>query len=175
MPNPPPPPPPPPGAAAAKKAPARKSAAKWANDALSSGKFLFEVDGMEIGHFSEVNGLSVEVQVDPIEEGGENQFVHKFPGRMSWPNITLKRGVIQSDNLFAWLKESSGEGFAGKGNKLRRRTAAITLLALDGTRLRAWNLSDAFAVKWSGPQFAATANGAATEELEIAHHGFESA
>ena len=60
--------------------------------------------------------------------------------------------------------------------KLERRSAAITLLALDGTRLRAWNLADAFAVKWTGPSFAAVgANGAATEELEIAHHGFQSA
>jgi phage tail-like protein len=144
------------------------------DDALSSEKFLFEVDGMEIGQFSEVSGLTVEVQVESIEEGGENQFVHKLPGRMSWPNITLKRGVIQSDNLFAWLKESSGDGFASKGSKLERRTAAITLLALDGSRLRAWNLADAFAVKWSGPSLGATANSAATEELEIAHHGFQS-
>jgi phage tail-like protein len=144
------------------------------DDALSTGRFLFEVDGMEIGQFSEVSGLSVEVAVEPIEEGGENQFIHKVPGRMSWPNITLKRGVIQSDNLFAWLKEASGVGYASKGSKLERRSAAITLLALDGSRLRAWNIDDAFAVKWSGPSFAATADSAATEELEIAHHGFQS-
>jgi phage tail-like protein len=144
------------------------------NGARSSGRFLFEVDGLEIGQFTEVNGLSVEVAVESVEEGGENQFVHKLPGRMSWPNITLKRGVIQADNLFDWLKDSSGEGYASKG-KLERRSAAITLLALDGSRLRAWNLADAFAVKWSGPSFAATTNGAATEELEIAHHGFQSA
>jgi len=143
-------------------------------DARSSGKFLFEVDGLEIGQFSEVNGLSVEVHVESVEEGGENQFVHKLPGRMSWPNITLKRGVIQADNLFTWLKDSSGEGYAAKG-RLERRSAAITLLAVDGTRLRAWNLADAFAVKWTGPSFSATPTGSATEELEIAHHGFQSA
>ena len=144
------------------------------SDARFPGRFLFEVDGMQIGQFSEVSGLSVEVQVEQVEEGGENQFVHKLPGRMSWPNIKLKRGVIQSDNLFAWLRESSGDGYAGKGNKLERRTGAITLLALDGTRLRAWNVVDAFAVRWTGPSFDASATGTATEELEIAHHGFQS-
>ncbi|MEA2931231.1 MAG: hypothetical protein QOI56_16 [Actinomycetota bacterium] len=144
------------------------------DDARSAGRFLFEVQGLEIGHFSEINGLSVEVEVEPLEEGGENQFVHKFPGRMSWTNITLKRGVIQADNFFTWLKESSGEGYASNG-KLARRPAAIILLAADGTtRLRTWNLADAFAVKWTGPSFAASANAAATEELEIAHHGFQS-
>ena len=152
----------------------RKKTPPRQDDVRSSGKFIFEVDGMEIGQFSEVSGLSVDVQVESVEEGGENQFVHKLPGRMSWPNITLKRGIVRSDSLFEWLKETSGEGYASNGSKLKRRTAAITMLALDGTRLRAWNLADAFAVKWSGPTFAATANSAATEELEIAHHGFQS-
>ena len=144
-------------------------------DPRFSGTFLFEVDGVKIGQFSEVTGLSVEVQVEQVEEGGENHFVHKLPGRMSWPNITMKRGVIESDNLFAWLKETSGEGYAGKGNKLQRKTGAITMLALDGTRLRSWNVVDAFAVKWSGPSFDAAATGSVSEELEIAHHGFDSA
>lgn len=145
------------------------------DDALSSGKFLFEVNGMQIGHFSEVTGLSVEVQVQSVEEGGQNEFVHKLPGRMSWPNIKLKRGVIHDDNLFAWLKETSGDGYAGNNSQLERKSAAIVLLALDGSRLRSWNVRDAFAVRWTGPTFAATSTSAATEELEIAHHGFQSA
>ncbi|MFN2607248.1 MAG: phage tail protein [Acidimicrobiales bacterium] len=142
------------------------------DDAIPTGKFLIEVDGLEIGKFAEVSGLSVDVHVETVEEGGENQFVHKLPGRMEWPNVVLKRGVTKSDNLFDWLSKSSGEGFAGAGSKLTRRSAAIVLLGTDGARLRSWELSDAFAVKWSGPHFAATSTEAATEELEIAHHGF---
>ena len=142
------------------------------DDAVPTGKFLIEVDGLEIGKFQEVSGLSVDVRVETVEEGGENQFVHKLPGRLEWPNVVLKRGVTRSDNLFDWLSKSGGEGFAGEGSKLTRRSAAIVLLGTDGKRLRTWALSDAFAVKWSGPQFAATSTEAATEELEIAHHGF---
>ena len=145
------------------------------DDAVPTGKFLIEVDGLEIGKFLEVSGLTVDVKVETVEEGGENQFVHKLPGRLEWPNVVLKRGVTRSDNLFAWLSKSSGEGFAGEGSKLTRRSAAIVLLGTDGKRLRSWTLADAFAVKWSGPQFAATSTDAATEELEIAHHGFRAA
>ena len=145
------------------------------DDALPTGKFLIEVEGMEIGRFAEVSGLSVDVRVESVEEGGENQFVHKLPGRLEWPNVVLKRGVTKSDNLFDWLSKTAGEGFAGAGGKLTRRSAAIVLLGTDGTRLRSWTLSDAFAVKWSGPRFAATSTDAATEELEIAHHGFKAA
>ncbi len=140
--------------------------------AVTTSTFLFEVDGLSIGFFMEVNGLTVEVGVENIEEGGENGFVHHLPGRMTWPNITLKRGVTQSDNLFGWLTKSSGEQFASNGNKLTRSTAAITLIGPSGSRLRSWEFVDAFPVKWSGPEFAAESTSAATEQLEIAHHGF---
>lgn len=137
-----------------------------------SATFLVEVDGVEIGWFTEVSGLQVDVEVEDIQEGGENGYTHKLPGRMTWPNIVLKRGVTQNDALLTWLNKSSGEGFAAAGNKLKRSSAAITLLAADGKRLRAWNFDGAFPVKWTGPSFAASSTDMAVEELEIAHHGF---
>ena len=137
-----------------------------------TASFLVEVDGLEIGWFNEVSGLQVDVEVEDVQEGGENGYTHKLPGRMSWPNIVLKRGVTQNDTLLAWLNKSSGEGFASAGNKLTRSSAAITLIAADGTRLRAWNFDGAFPVKWTGPKFAVESPSAAVEELEIAHHGF---
>ena len=139
---------------------------------IHSASFLVEVDGLEIGYFAEVTGLQVDVAVEEVQEGGENSYSHKLPGRMTWPNIVLKRGVTQSDSLLAWLNKASGEGFAAAGNKLTRSSAAITLLAADGTRLRAWNFDGAFPVKWTGPSFAAESTNSAMEELEIAHHGF---
>jgi phage tail-like protein len=139
---------------------------------VSTSTFLFEVDGLEIGQFQEVNGLEVEVGVESLEEGGENGFVHRLPGRMSWPNISLKRGITQTNNLFEWLNKSSGEQFASSGNKLTRSTAAITLIGPGGKRLRAWEFVDAFPVKWRGPEFAAGSDNGASEQLEIAHHGF---
>ena len=146
---------------------------KFFDERITTATFLFEVDGLEIGQFMEVNGLEVEVSVESVEEGGENGFVHRLPGRMSWPNITLKRGVTQSNNLLDWLNKSSGEKFASGGNTLTRSSAAITLLGPSQKRLRAWEFVDVFPVKWKGPEFAADSNGAATEQLEIAHHGFK--
>jgi len=134
--------------------------------------FLVEVDGVEIGRFMEVSGLEVEIGVESIEEGGQNGFSHTLPGRMSWPNLTLKRGITQNDSLLKWLNKSSGDGFAGAGNKLSRTSAAVTLISASGKRLRAWNFDGAFPVKWKGPSFAASSSEMAVEELEIAHHGF---
>jgi phage tail-like protein len=91
---------------------------------------------------------------------------------MTWPNITLKRGVTQSDALLKWLNRSSGEQFAANGNRLERSSAAITLIASAGKRLRAWEFDGAFPIKWTGPSFASSSNEAADEQVEIAHHGF---
>lgn len=136
-----------------------------------TNRFILEVDGVEIGTFTEVSGLNVEVSEEQIEEGGQNHFVHRVPGRMTWPNIVLKRGLVENDNLFEWFWKTSGDGYA-KENKLERHSAAITMTSEDGDRLRSWRLDGVFPVKWTGPELAASSSDRATEELEIAHHGF---
>lgn len=141
------------------------------NDA-NTAVFLFEVDGVEIGSFMEVNGLEVSVETEDVPEGGQNSFVHKLPGRMTWPNITLKRGATRANELLKWLNESSGESFAANGNKVVRKTAAITLVDRSGKRITSWDFDGAFPVKWSGPSFATSSGEAPTESLEITHHGF---
>lgn len=139
---------------------------------VTGATFLVEVDGVEIGKFMEVSGLEVTVEVEELTEGGENSFVHKLPGRMSWPNLVLKRGITQNDALLAWLGKSSGEQFAANSNSLKRSTAAITLMGVSGKRLRAWDFDGAYPVKWRGPTFAAESTDMAVEELEIVHNGF---
>lgn len=144
-------------------------------DGQIAGNFLLEVDGVEIGVFASVSGLSVTVETEDLVEGGQNGYVRKLPGRMQWPNIVLSRGLIQADNLFEWLQKSSGEGFAASGNKLTRCTGAITALSSDRKRLRAWNLAGCFPVRWKGPDFNVDSNDPLSEELEITHEGFRSA
>jgi phage tail-like protein len=144
----------------------------WYREGPVTSTFEVKVDGQVIGRFIEVSGLSVEVAVEPVEEGGQNGFVHKLPGRMEWPNIVLKRGLTESDNLFAWIKKVSGDGFTGEQNRLSRSTAAITMKSSTGRALRAWNIEGAFPIKWTGPSFASGSDDPPEEELEIAHHGF---
>jgi phage tail-like protein len=143
-------------------------------DLPTANAFLFEVDGVEIGVFREVHGLEVSITVQEVREGGQNGFVRKLPGRMTWPNLVFKRGLTQSDALFDWFSKSAGEGFASKDNKLVRTTGAVTALDSTGKRLRSWELADVFPVRWKGPDFETGRNEPLEEELEIAHHGFKS-
>jgi phage tail-like protein len=137
-----------------------------------AARFVFEVDGVEIGVFREVEGLRADIDVVTIEEGGQNEFAHVLPGRLRWPHIVLKRGITSEDNLFAWMRRASGDGFAKGGNRFARSTGAITVLNDQDRRMRSWELVGAFPVRWQGPTLAASRVETADEELEIAHHGF---
>ena len=141
-------------------------------DLPTASRFLFELDGVEIGVFREVRGMHVTVAVSEIQEGGQNGFSHRVPGRMTWPNIVFRRGITESNALFDWFSKSSGEGFAANHDKLTRSTGAITAIDSMGGRLRAWELIDVFPVRWQGPDFSVDSTAPLEEELEVTHHGF---
>ncbi len=144
-----------------------------APDVPFTGQFKLEIDDIEMGRFMECKGLVLELEIEEVAEGGENQFVHKLPKGLKWPNITLKRGVTDTNDLFEWMEESSGIRFSANGGRIRRRTGRVSLVDAAGDTLRTWEFSGAIPVKWTGPEFNADAKAVATETLEIAHHGFK--
>ena len=138
-----------------------------------STSFLLEVDGLPIGRFSAVSGLQMSVVVETYADGGETNYEHKFPGRVTWDNLVFKRGITHDNNLFNWFEMTVGPGFM-LTDSFSRATAGITMLSANGRRLRSWVVQDAFPVRWKGPDFDATAEEVPTEELEVAHHGLTS-
>jgi phage tail-like protein len=143
------------------------------NAGALSTSFLLEVDGLPIGRFSAVSGLSMNVTVETYQEGGENNYEHKFPGRVTWENLVFKRGITNDNNLFNWFEMTVGPGFM-LTDSFTRATAGVTMLSANGKRLRSWVIQDAFPVRWKGPDFDANNDEVPTEELEVAHHGFTS-
>ena len=137
-----------------------------------ANRFLFELDGVELGVFKEVTGLNVSVQTQEIREGGQNGYAHQVPGRMTWPNLVFRRGVTDSNALFDWFAKTSGEGFSANQNKLTKSTGAVTVIDAGGNRLRSWEFIDVFPVRWRGPDFSVESADPLEEELEVTHHGF---
>lgn len=141
-------------------------------DPVMSNRFQLTIEGLAIGWFMEVSGLQMDIEVESFAEGGQNGYVHKFPGRTTWPNLVFKRGVTKDDNLMKWVRQSSGDGFAAKKNKLNRPTGAVSIIDHQGHTLRSWSLIEPFPVKWTGPTLSANEFSAQTESVEVAHHGF---
>jgi len=139
-----------------------------------ASRFLFEVDGLEVATFNEIEGLEMRVEVVTFSEGGQNGFVHQLPGRATWPTLIMRKGTISNDTaLWDWINETTGDEFAANGNKLERKTAAITVMSGTGQRMRAWNLLGAWPCYWTLSKMSVDSNMPLGEEIHIKHHGFK--
>jgi phage tail-like protein len=125
-------------------------------------------EGSIIGGFSDVSGLGTDLSYSEYRNGNERfNTVRKVPNTFKVDDVTLKRGVVGSTDLFAWLKIVR-EGTADP------RTVTITLLDEAREAVATWRLSNAQPKKWSGPTLAAKGGGeVAMEELTLVHEGLD--
>jgi phage tail-like protein len=127
-------------------------------------------DGKEnvIGGFSDVSGLGMEVSYSDYRNGNEKfNTTRKVPNTHKLDDVTLKRGIVGSDDLFTWLR-GVREGVADS------RSITITLLDEARNPVAIWALRNAQPKKWSGPTLAAKGGGeVAMEEIHFVHEGIE--
>lgn len=120
--------------------------------------------------FQEVQGLSVEVNLEEVKEGGENRFVHRVPGRTKYPNLVLKRGLVPSDSALAtWFATCLSGDYT---EAIVPKTVTVCLLDEEGAALKTWNIVNAYPVKWQVSDFNAMDNKIAIETLELAYNYF---
>lgn len=135
-----------------------------AHDPYKVFRFVVEINGTQVGGFSEVTGLEVRTEVDEYREGGVNDYVHKIAKETRYPNLTLKRGITDATELWEWHQQVVG------GNIERKTVSVVLLDALREEKWR-WIFRDAYPVKWNGTDLNATGNTVAVESVELAHHG----
>ena len=118
------------------------------------------------GGFTECSGLDGTLQVEDYLEGGENRFVHKFPTRMTYSNIILRRGITLSEDLWNWHFDYVN----GRG---KRRDGLIILQNELHIPVKTWVFKRGLPLKWSGPTLNASQSAVAIESMEIVHEGLE--
>ena len=123
-------------------------------------RFLVEIDGITQAGFQEVSGLDVTTDSVDYREGSDPAHVRKLPGMNRYANITLRRGITDSDELWQW-RSTAIEGRA------ERRNGSIILLDDAGTERLRWNFFNAWPSRWTGPAFNASSTAVAIETLEI--------
>ena len=134
-------------------------------DPFKSFSFLVEIDGVTAAAFRMVSGLAAEAEVIEFRELGGSHSI-KLPGRIRYPNVTLRRGLTTSRELWDWW-ETVRDG------TLQRRTVLIALLDDSGQPVLRWTLREAWPVKWELSELGASKNEVAIETLELAHEGLE--
>jgi phage tail-like protein len=130
-------------------------------------KFHFQVEwDSEQMSFQEVSGLDFDVQIKEYRNNDSPQFsTIKMPGIRKFGNVTMKKGVLKSDNKFwDWFNEI-------KMNTIKRKTVTIKLLDEAGTPTMTWTLANAWPTKITCSDMKSDGNEVAVESIEIVHEG----
>jgi phage tail-like protein len=132
--------------------------------------FVLAIDGLASVSFSKCAGIASEVSVEEYQEGGENRFTHRFPTRVSVPNLVLSQGAGPTRELWDWFDEYRLAGFVTP-----RDGTVVLMSTVDGVLapVRVWSFTRGWPVKLTGPDLDAQASAVAVDSLEIAHHGIE--
>lgn len=118
--------------------------------------------------FQEVTGLSVKLETEDVIEGGENRFVHKLPKRMSYSEISLKRGLMSSSALTDWVQKS-----IEKFETIEPKDLTISLLNEDHKALKVWEVKKAIPTNWQISDLKAEDNNLMVESINLVYQYFK--
>ena len=139
------------------------------------GQFNFLVDlgtgntnGPQAG-FQEVSGIGMEVTVAEYRPGNSKEnSVMKITGLNKASDVTMKRGVIGSLDLYQWLNQIRN----GDPNALR--TITVSLMSEDHTQVvQTFRLLRARIIKHTSGPLNAKGTDVALEELVVAYERLE--
>ena len=125
-------------------------------------------DGPEAG-FQECGPISMSVDVIEYRNGNDKEnSVRKITGLNKATNVTLKRGIIGSLNLYQWLDQIRN------GDQMAYRTVRIQLQSEDHAQVvQTWKLLRARITKHISGPFNAKGTDVAMEELTVAYERME--
>lgn len=138
------------------------------HDPLRNFRFRIEIDGIQAGGFSEAFIEPTTTEVIEYREGHEPSHVRKLPGLTRFGNITLKRGVSASLELFNWhLQVVRGQISSA------RRNVVIVVLDEAGQDVARFHVSEAWPIKYDPGDLKAKGNEVFIESLELVNEGIE--
>jgi len=122
-----------------------------------------------LGGFSDVSGLETDIHISEYRDGNEAEpHVRKIPGSHKVGDVTLKRGVVDSSDLWAWITDTRTNGVNAQ------RDVIITVRDEAANPVQKYTLRNAVPMKYTGPTLAGKGGGeVAMEELVLAAEGFE--
>ena len=132
--------------------------------------FRLTLGGKEsVGVFKEASGFDSETEViehKSIDANGR-PYTRNVAGGLKWSNITLKRGVDEQKDIWAWRKQ-----VIDKGADAARVDGTIELCDIDGGTIATYQFVQGWPIKYVAATLDASTNNVALEELHICHEGF---
>ena len=137
-------------------------------DPLRNFRFRLEIDGIQVAGFTEVTIGPTTTEAIDYREGTDPPHVRKLSGLTRFTNVSLKRGVTDSLELFQWHRQI----VLGQ-LRANRRNVAIVVASEGGDDKARFVVSDAWPVKYEPSHLDAKGNEVFIELLELANEGIE--
>jgi phage tail-like protein len=124
--------------------------------------------------FKEVSGLTVEREIEVIQEGGCNGFEYKLPKHLKHTNLVLKRGLLPMEsNLEKWITQCVTDN-SNLDSPLALRTITIKLLTPGDKEnnpfpLYQWECTGAYVVKYEISSLDSEKNEIVIDTMELAY------
>jgi phage tail-like protein len=135
-------------------------------------QFNFQVKfGSTEAAFQEVSGLSMEVHVAEYRAGSASTNAPiKVTGLSKFGDVTFKRGVV--GDISSFYQRINNVSGGGGNSPTGGETVVINLMDdTNGTVVQTWTLSNARAIKLTGPSFNGKGTDVAIEELVMLTEG----
>ena len=133
-------------------------------------QFGLEIDGVELARFTGISGLGYESEVvtfqDTLADG--KIITRKRPGRISFPDIVLKRGLSADNALVDWYQTVVN-------GAVERKSGSVVIYDQSSTEIGRWNFENAWISKWSASDLDAGSDDVMIEEITSAHEYMERA
>lgn len=130
--------------------------------------FALEIEGVEMARFTGCSGLSWSTEVVTVQSTdlAGRVVTQKRPGRTSYDDIVLKRGLSSNSDLTDWY-----EGV--KKGSVERHNGSVVIYDPAGTETDRWNFEAGWPSRWSASDLDAGTDDMVIEELTITHEFLE--
>lgn len=138
-------------------------------------KYRFQVQIEDFAHarFQNCSELSAEIAKIEHWEGGA-LIPYKEPGRMTFTDITLERGVTVNRDLYNWFLETSNAvKNAGRIMPRFKRNLDIVQRGRNGSVRRRWTLLNAWPTKFVAGEWANDDDGVVIESVTLTYDIFK--
>jgi phage tail-like protein len=124
------------------------------------------------GEFAECDGLEMTIEPKTLREGGNNTQQIHLVGPVSCGNLSLKRGMTASLDLWKWFNAAAANPAAGAVRRGASASAQITMRDAAGNDKIRYRLFDCLPIKLKGAPLHAKDSAVAIEEMQIAYSYF---
>ncbi len=136
------------------------------NDPYRNFRFRVVIDGIQTAAFADATIPDTSTEAVDYREGTDAPNSRKLSGLTKFGNITLKRGLTDSMDLYNWRKSVQQKGALNN-----RKNLSIILVDEEGKDKAQWDIVEAWPVKYDVSALSAKGNEVSIESIELVHEG----